>query len=118
MEALAGGSAGRSADSQGHAGESDYRLHSGNRPILPSLLVPRSSSQTGASGRADRYRKVCLYHGVSAEEEQSRDLQAALRNLLGADHCQSDARYYHEQTGPKEERFVNLSCINFIGITG
>lgn len=74
METLARGSAGRSADSQGHASEPDYRLHGGNRPILPSLLVPRSSSQAGPSGRADRYRKVCLHHGVSAEEEQSRDL--------------------------------------------
>lgn len=86
MGTLAAGAEGCSADPQGHAGEPDHRFHGGDRAIFPPLLVPRPSSQTGPCGRTDRYRKIRLYHGVSTKEEQSRDLQAALRDILGADY--------------------------------
>lgn len=87
METLAGGSEGCSADPQGYPGEPDHHFYGGDRAVLPSLLVPRPSSQTGPSGRTDGYRKISLHHGISAKEERSRDLQAALRDILGADYC-------------------------------
>ncbi|KYQ53326.1 Dynein heavy chain 7, axonemal [Trachymyrmex zeteki] len=39
-----------------------------------------------------------------AEEEQPRDFQTTLCNIFGADYCQSDTGYHHEQVGSKKER--------------
>jgi len=112
VETLAGGSEGCSADPQRHIGEPDHRLHGGDHPIFPSLLLSRSPSQASPYGRTDGHRKVCLYYGVPAEE-QSRDLQTTLCDIFGTDYRQSDTGYHYEQIGSKEERFVSQFKYSF-----